>query len=79
MAATTKLRVFESDPLRSSDGKAAAARELPARSVPGDGDAAKSAAVALLKGEGRVMRSINWGPNPQGGNDLIAYVAKKAV
>ncbi len=47
--------------------------------VAADGDAAKSAAKALLTDQGFDVRSINWGPGLKvdGPPDLIAYVSKK--
>lgn len=51
--------------------------ELNSEHVEGEGDAAKSAANALLLGKGYTVRSLSWSPVAGGDDVLAAYVERK--
>lgn len=56
-------------------------RKLESATVLGDGDRAKHAAKTMLEESGYLVRSLNWGPDPDPSKPhvLHAYVTKKGV
>lgn len=72
------LRVFEV-PKATVDGKPAPPVEWEDRiTIAAEGDKAKQGAKIHLEEIGYEIRSINWGPGPNGkAAELVAYVTKK--
>ncbi len=76
-----KLRLFEVPPATPKDPRPSAVEVDGPIVIAASGEAAKTAAYALLRAHGYNVRSMNWGPdsNPTKPPVLIAYVAKKVA